>query len=93
MAKSNISFSLQLLKKNKKLHYEQMKVLKGARLKGIEYGVTKKSVFKELDKNYDYHKKLYNDLVIAINILSKEVKRNNRAKKPRFSVMDSYRFA
>lgn len=93
MARSNISYSLQILKQNKKCQYHEMKVLKGAKAKAIEYGVTKKSVLNEIEKRYNHHKKLYADLVIAVKILSKEVKRSNRANKPRFTVMDSHRFA
>lgn len=78
MAKSNISFSIQLLKTNKKHHYTQMKTLKGAKSKGIEYKVTKKSVFTELEKRYNHHKKLYDDLVTAINILELDVINRNR---------------
>lgn len=93
MAKSNVSFSLGLLRKNKKLHYEQMRLMKGAKLKCVEYGVTKKSVLSEIDKQYNYHKKLHNDLVTAIKILSKKVKKQNRVSKPTFTEADCYRFA
>ena len=78
MAKSNISFSIQLLKTDKKYHYAQMKLIKGAKAKGIEYGVTKKSVFKEMERRYNHHKKLYDDLVIAITILELDVIKRNR---------------
>ncbi len=81
MAKSRIGFSLKLLKTDKKYHYAQMKLIKGAKAKGIEYGVTKKSIFNEMEKRYNHHKKRYDDLVIAINILSYSKGKNGVGSK------------
>lgn len=53
-------------------------MLKGAKAKGIEYKVTNKSVFSELEKRYNHHKKLHDDLVTAINILELDVINRNR---------------
>lgn len=69
MAKSNISFSLQLLKTNRKHHKEQMKRLDSKNELGRAQRVGK-VVKKHLISSYNQHKKFYDDLTTAINILS-----------------------
>lgn len=63
--KKGISFSLQLLRMNRKHHADAIKRME----RGNSTNITDKALRKSWNKNLSNHKKYYDDLTLAINTL------------------------
>lgn len=63
--KKGITFSLQLLKMNRKHHSDAIKRME----RGNSTNITDKQMLKFFNKNLNNHKKYYDDLTLAINTL------------------------
>jgi len=70
MKKPKVSFSIALLKSNRKYHAERIRGFKGADKKGLINRVDK-GIAKYLDKQREDHQRFYDDLTLAINTLMK----------------------
>lgn len=69
-SKSKVSFSIQLLKMNRKYHEEALKREKKRIKSGISIGLDKE-MMKFRKKTLDNHQKYYDDLTLAIDELKK----------------------